>query len=93
MLPSQGMSDWDGQLVCPGRELTRPAACGRRWAQPGERSEAAQRPQLNPHGLSADNVPGCCVGQFHKGVPGHRRTEVALGALCRYAGTPVRLYR
>jgi len=26
---------------------TRPAACGRRRAQPGERSEAAQRPKLN----------------------------------------------
>jgi hypothetical protein len=53
------------RLVCPGRDLTRPAACGRRWAQSGERSEGAQRPQLNPHGLSAGIVTGRRVYRFH----------------------------
>jgi hypothetical protein len=39
-------NDVVGVLRCADSESTRPAA-GRRPAQPGERSEAAQRPKLN----------------------------------------------
>jgi len=51
--------------ACGWGDSTRPAACDRRRAQPGERSEAAQRPQLNSHGLSPRTVSVCCVCQFH----------------------------
>jgi hypothetical protein len=31
------------------------------------------------------------IARTQRDVPGHRRTEIALGALCRYAGALVRL--